>query len=151
MSIDFSIYKKKLKEKKELKFKAAAGGDIPKRIANLAQHSDTTENHYFTYRNYHGTVNGYVERKEADQTNDGKKKFIPYSLTEDGEWQCKAWPDNRCLYNEHLLKQHPDKPVLISEGEKAAAYGTANYKDYVHVSFQGGSNLKLQIKQTTNT
>ena len=87
-----------------------------------------------------GTVNNsYVERKEASKTNDGKKKFIPYSLTEDGKWESKAWPDNRCLYNEHLLKQYPDKPVLISEGEKAAVYGKDNYKDYVHVSFQGGS------------
>ena len=139
MSIDFSDYKKKLKEKKLPKFKVAAGGDMPARIANLAQHSDTADRDYFTYRNYHGTVNSYVERKEASKTNDGKKKFIPYSLTEDGKWECKAWPDNRCLYNEHLLKQYPDKPVLISEGEKAAVYGKDNYKDYVHVSFQGGS------------
>ena len=139
MSIDFSDYKKKLKEKKLPKFKVAAGGDMPARIANLYQYSETAENNFFTYRNYHGTVNGYVERKEADKTNDGKKKFIPYSLTEDGKWESKAWPDNRCLYNEHLLKQHPELPVLISEGEKAAAYGTDNYKDYVHVSFQGGS------------
>ena len=108
MSIDFSDYKKKLKEKKLPKFKVAAGGDMPGRIANLAQYTDTTENNYFTYRNYHGTVNGYVERKEAGKTNDGKKKFIPYSLTEDGKWESKAWPDNRCLYNEHLLKQYPD-------------------------------------------
>ena len=139
MSIDFSDYKKKLKEKKLPKFKVAAGGDMPARIANLAQHSDTADRDYFTYRNYHGTVNSYVERKEASKTNDGKKKFIPYSLTEDGKWESKAWPDNRCLYNEHLLKQYPDKPVLISEGEKAAVYGKDNYKDYVHVSFQGGS------------
>jgi len=139
MSIDFSDYKKKLKEKKLPKFKVAAGGDMPGRIANLAQYTETTENNYFTYRNYHGTVNGYVERKEAHETNDGKKKFIPFSLTEDGKWESKAWPKDRCLYNEHLLKQYPDKPVLISEGEKAAVYGKDNYKDYVHVSFQGGS------------
>lgn len=73
MSIDFSDYKKKLKEKKLPKFKVAAGGDMPARIANLAQHSDTADRDYFTYRNYHGTVNSYVERKEASKTNDGKR------------------------------------------------------------------------------
>ena len=139
MSIDLSEYKKKLKEKKSPKFKVAAGGDMPARIANIYQYSETAENDFFTYRNYHGTVNGYVERIEGDKTKDGKKKFIPHSLTEDGKWEMKAWPDNRCLYNEHLLKQYPELPVLVSEGEKAAAYGKANYDDYVHVSFQGGS------------
>ena len=37
--------------------------------------------------------------------------------------------------------------MLYSEGEKAAVYGKKNYKDYVHVTFQGGSKA-VQIKQT---
>ena len=139
MSIDYSTYKKKLQEKKLPKFKAAAGGDMPAQIANMSQYTDTAENKYFTYRNFNGTVNSYIIRKEVSETKDGKKKFIPFSLTEDGKWESKAWPNNRCLYNEDLLKQSPDLPVVISEGEKAAVYGKKNLKDYVHVTFQGGS------------
>ncbi|MDC3410267.1 DUF5906 domain-containing protein [Candidatus Pelagibacter ubique] len=139
MSIDYSNYKKQLKEKTLPKFKAAVGGDMPPQIANLAKYTDTAEKNYFTYRNYHGGINSYIIRKEAIDTNDGKKRFTPFSLTEDGKWESKAWPDNRCLYNEYKLKTHPDKPVLISEGEKAVVYGNKNITDYVHVTFQGGS------------
>ena len=147
MSIDYSTYKKKLQEKKLPKFKAAAGGDMPAQIANMSQYTDTAENKYFTYRNFDGTVNSYIIRKEASETKDGKKKFIPFSLTEDGKWESKAWPNNRCLYNEDLLKQIPDLPVLISEGEKAAVYGKKNLKDYVHVTFQGGSKAVDKTNQ----
>ena len=37
MSIDYSNYKKQLKEKTLPKFKAAVGGDMPPQIANLAK------------------------------------------------------------------------------------------------------------------
>ena len=139
MSIDYSAYKKKLKEKKLPKFKSVAIGERPPEIANLSQYSDTANRDYFTYINYHGSVNGYVRRKEAHDTKDGKKLFIPFSINEDGEWMKLAWSMNRCLFNEDQLNKFPDKPVLISEGEKAAVYGEKNLENYVHVSWQGGS------------
>ena len=139
MSINYSDYKKNLKEKKLPKFKSAAIGEQPPEIANLSQFTDTANRDYFTYINYHGSVNGYVRRKEAHDTKDGKKLFVPFSINENGEWMKLAWSRNRCLFNESELKKFPDKPVLISEGEKAAVYGEKNLEDYVHVSWQGGS------------
>lgn len=36
-------------------------------------------------------------------------------------WHKKAWPTNRPLYNLHHLRQRPNAPVVIGEGEKVAA------------------------------
>lgn len=139
MSIDLSEYKKKLKEKKLPKFITVTIGDRPPEVDKLNQYTDTHDNNYFTYLNYDGSVAFYVIRKEAHETKNGKKLFYVYSKDEKGEWHKKAWPENRCLYNEFDLKLKPDAPVVIHEGEKAAVYGKKNYKDYVHVTFQGGS------------
>ena len=80
-------------------------------------------------------------RKEAHETKNGSKLFIPYSFDEDKQdWIKKAWDKDRCLFDEHKLKEQLELPVLISEGEKAAVYGKNNLKSYVHVTWQGGSN-----------
>jgi len=139
MSIDYSDYKKKIKEKKLPKFVSTNIGDRPPEVDKLAQYTDTHEKNYFTYTSYHGAVAFYAIRKEAHETKDGKKLFYVYSKDEKGEWHRKAWPENRCLYNEFDLKQKPDAPVVIHEGEKAARYGKLNYPHYVHVTWQGGS------------
>ena len=139
MSIDLSEYKKKLKEKKLPKFITVTIGDRPPEVDKLNQYTDTSDNNYFSYLNYDGSVAFYVIRKEAHETKNGKKLFYVYSKDEKGEWHRKAWSENRCLYNEFDLRLKPDAPVVIHEGEKAAVYGKKNYKDYVHVTFQGGS------------
>ena len=139
MSIDLSEYKKKLKEKKLPKFVTVTIGDRPPEVDKLNQYTDTSDNNYFSYLNYDGSVAFYVIRKEAHETKNGKKLFYVYSKDEKGEWHRKAWSENRCLYNEFDLRLKPDLPVVIHEGEKAAVYGKKNYKDYVHVTFQGGS------------
>ena len=139
MSIDYSAYKNKLKEKKLPKFIEATGIELPPEISNLSQYTDTLNRDYFPYYNYNGGTCFYVRRKEASENKNGKKIFYAFSYGEDGKWHKLSWPNNRCLYNEHLLKTHQDKPVLISEGEKAAAYGSKNFSDYVHVAWSGGS------------
>ena len=139
MSIDLSEYKKKLKEKKLPKFVTVTIGDRPPEVDKLNQYTDTSDNNYFSYLNYDGSVAFYVIRKEAHETKNGKKLFYVYSKDEKGEWHRKAWSENRCLYNEFDLRLKPDAPVVIHEGEKAAVYGKKNYKDYIHVTFQGGS------------
>jgi dGTP triphosphohydrolase len=139
MSIDYSKYKKAVKEKKLPKFVSTTIGDKPAEVEKLSQYTDTHEKNYFTYTSYHGSVAFYAIRKEANETKDGKKLFYVYSKDEKGEWHRKAWPENRCLYNEFDLKLKPDAPVVIHEGEKAARYGKLNYTDYVHVTWQGGS------------
>ena len=139
MSIDLSEYKKKLKEKKLPKFVTVTIGDRPPEVDKLNQYTDTSDNNYFSYLNFNGSVAFYVIRKEAHETKNGKKIFYVYSKDEKGEWHKKAWSENRCLYNEFDLRLKPDLPVVIHEGEKAAVYGKKNYKDYVHATFQGGS------------
>ena len=138
MSIDYQNFKKDKKPKKEYGY--APGGDLPKEVSNLMQYTDTADNKYFVYRTYDGAIQFYIVRKEAHETKDGKKRFTPYSFDpKENKWCPNSWEENRCLYNEDKLKENPDKPVLISEGEKAAAYGSKHYKDYVHVSWSGGS------------
>ena len=139
MSINYGEYREDKSPK--ITFHFAPSGTLPKEIANLSQFTDAHEQRYFTYRNYDGQVQSYIVRREANETPHGKKIFKPYSYDQDKkEWISKAWQDNRCLFQEHKLKEQPDLPVLISEGEKAAVYGKNNLKSYVHVSWQGGSN-----------
>lgn len=58
----------------------------------------------------------YVSRYDGP---DGKS-FMPRCYIGKGQWAAKAWPAPRPLYGLELLKQYPDKPILIVEGEKAA-------------------------------
>ena len=139
MSIDYSDYKKKLKERKLPKFVSVTIGDRPPEVQKMSQYTDTAENNYFTYIKKDGSVAFYVIRKEAHEQKNGKKLFYVYSKDEKDEWHRKAWPDNRCLYNEFDLTRQPDAPVVIHEGEKAARYGKLNFPYFVHVAWQGGS------------
>ena len=122
MSINYGEYREDKSPK--ITFHFAPSGTLPNEIANLSQFTDAHEQRYFTYRNYDGQVQSYIVRREANETPHGKKIFKPYSYDQDKkEWISKAWQDNRCLFQEHKLKEQPDLPVLISEGEKAAVYG----------------------------
>jgi predicted P-loop ATPase/5S rRNA maturation endonuclease (ribonuclease M5) len=47
------------------------------------------------------------------------KQFCPFSYN-NGVLQYKSLPNNRPLYNLPAIIQHPDRPVIIVEGEKAA-------------------------------
>tara|TARA_R110002124_G_scaffold240023_2_gene405150 strand:+ start:2239 stop:4443 length:2205 start_codon:yes stop_codon:yes gene_type:complete len=112
----------------------------PNEISNLMQYSDTAGK-YFVYRNYHNEICFFVRRKEPDETNDGKKKITPYSFDEKSmTWKTRAWPSDRVLYKEEDLKLHPKKPVVVHEGEKAVNAAEKLLPDYIHVSWQGGSN-----------
>ena len=137
MSIDYRDYKKKKKPEREYSY--APSGDMPNEVKRLMQYTDTANSKYFVYRNYNDEIQSYIVRKESHETKDGKKKFTPYSYDPKNEkWWPNSWPENRCLFNEDKLKDN-NKPVLISEGEKAAAYGSKHYKDFIHVSWSGGS------------
>ena len=54
-------------------------------------------------------------------------------------WQFKAPPSPRPPYNLHRLAEHPNAPVLVVEGEKAAEAATALFPDLVVTTWQGGS------------
>lgn len=65
------------------------------------------------------------------------KQFIPWRLI-DGKWKAK-FPDPRPLYGLDLLKQRPDAPVLIVEGEKCAEAARAIAPSFVVVTWAGGA------------
>ena len=74
----------------------------------------------------------------------GGKIFTPYTFCSraDGtkSWQRKNLDAPRPLYNLRDLKQRPDVPVLVVEGEKAADAAAKLFPDFVVVTSPGGSN-----------
>ena len=92
--------------------------------------------HVWTYHSEDEDVLFFVARYDSDSS----KSFLPFSFSSDKhKWVNKAWPEPRPLYNLHLLKAHPDKPVLIVEGEKAADAASKFTPPYVVVTWSGGS------------
>ena len=103
------------------------------------------EDAVFEYKNYHNETCYWVRRYEPDETKDGKKSIKPFSYDDaTGTWKQRAWSKDRVLYREHRLKTYPKKPVLILEGEKAVNAAEKIFKDYVCVSWQGGTNAVHQ-------
>lgn len=47
------------------------------------------------------------------------------------------WTLSQCLFGEHLLRQYPDKTVVLVEAEKTAIIGSAIYPDYVWLATGG--------------
>ena len=119
----------------------------------MANHARKFQNpNLFTYKNVNNVVCFYIERKEACESKDGKKKFIPHSLwcrkdnSEFLEWKNKDWNENKPLYNEHLIPTTNLK-ILICEGEKAANFVNTNSylkSKFLAVCWSGGSNRVYQ-------
>lgn len=73
---------------------------------------------------------------------DGKEIRQHTYHKENGQWLNKALPEPRPLFNCLELLDNPDKPVLIVEGEKAAAAAMRmpEFKNFVVVTWSGGAN-----------
>ncbi|NPU98910.1 MAG: DUF3987 domain-containing protein [Candidatus Omnitrophica bacterium] len=74
---------------------------------------------------------------------DGKKDVIPQTLWRNKltgalEWRWKAYPAPRPLYNLHCLAGHPDRPVVVVEGEKAADAAARLFPYHVITTSPGG-------------
>ena len=68
-----------------------------------------------------------------------RKEFVPWTWN-GSQWDMKAWPEPRPLFGLDILAEHPDAPVLIVEGEKAAdAARTIVGVASVVVSWPGGA------------
>ena len=52
------------------------------------------------------------------------------------------WQLSQCLFGEHLLKNHPDKVVVLVESEKSAVIGSAIFPDYVWLATGGKSQMR---------
>lgn len=90
----------------------------------------------WAYRDGTGAVLYFIARYDGPE----RKQFIPWSWRSDGKWVNKAWPEPRPLYGLELLAAHPERAVMVVEGEKAAdaARSIAGHV-YNVVTWQGGS------------
>jgi putative DNA primase/helicase len=93
----------------------------------------------WTYRDAEGRLLGYAVRFECD----GKKQILPHAYCRhpDGSegWCWKSFAAPRPLYGLDRLAARPDAPVLIVEGEKTADAASSIFKEYVAVTWPGGS------------
>ncbi len=92
----------------------------------------------WTYRDEAGRQMFHVARYEEA---DGKKLFAPWSWSrETNGWVMKGWDSPRPLYGLDILAEHPNQPVMVVEGEKAAeAARRMAGKVYSVVSWPNGS------------
>ncbi|MDD4033580.1 MAG: DUF6371 domain-containing protein, partial [Bacteroidales bacterium] len=59
----------------------------------------------------------------------------------------EEWALTQCLFGEHLLRQHPFKPVALVESEKTAVICNAFWPEYIWLATGGKSQLndRLQV------
>lgn len=69
---------------------------------------------------------------------EGRKQILPLTWGPGG-WEWKGLPPPRPLYNLHVLAARPDAPVLVTEGEKAAAAAAALLPQMVAITSPNGS------------
>ncbi len=93
---------------------------------------------------YHYTETFEVWRFDLD---DGGKEIRPLSRT-DGQWKWKTTPAPRPLYRLSELAAHPNKPVLLVEGEKTTETARFLIDDHVIATWPGGAHMTKYIDWT---
>lgn len=80
-----------------------------------------------------------VRTKYFDDEGKEHKQVKPWTI-QNGRLTNKFHPDikTKPIYNLHWLKKHPEKTVLIVEGEKTADAATKLFPEYVCISWMGG-------------
>ncbi len=124
-------------------------------LRDISKHLDTqyTLVAQHPYHDSQGNVIQYTLRLQ-EKGNPSKKIVLPLSF---GRYHQSSHKPKWCLkrfqfekgkspiYNSHLLKEHPDKPVIIVEGEKTADAGVALFEHAVTISWLGGSGATKQV------
>ena len=74
----------------------------------------------------------------------GEKAILPLCFGQYGanrpQWQWKALPEPRPLYNLPCLTALPEAPVLLVEGEKTADAAQALFPNFATLTWSGGAN-----------
>jgi hypothetical protein len=99
------------------------------------------------YRNNNGLLEGYVCRFETTkQDGTPSKEFRPYrygALSKNGQakvgWHWKGWDENRPLYGLDELREHPNAPVIVVEGEKKVDAARRLFPDHIAVCPMNGA------------
>lgn len=93
----------------------------------------------YPYLRSDGRLLGYVVRLEDAS---GKKITPMLTYCKNGEgykqWRFKGFGDNRPLYGLDILKNRPEKPVLVVEGEKTCNAARRIFRSYVVTTWSGG-------------
>ena len=127
-----------------------------KQLQNKEENNKVIDGIY-AYKNIKNELCGYVVRIKDIANN--TKVTLPVVYTENNHgiksWRSKGLGEDRCLYNEHLLKDS-NKPVLIVEVEKTADSAHSLYPEFDVFNLSGGANgfdksnwSVLQDKQVT--
>ncbi|OYD85733.1 hypothetical protein CHT98_02945 [Azospirillum brasilense] len=95
----------------------------------------------WAYRDANGDLLGMVCRFDR---GDGGKDVVPLvfarnTATGETAWRWQAFPTPRPLYGLDRLAAHPDAPVLVVEGEKAADAAAPLFPGHIAVTSPGGS------------
>ncbi len=129
--------------KKEYKQPAAQWVQImPKKdfqVTEIFHKEHGTPTRVFTYMTAEKIVIGYTCRFDLQ---DGSKQVLPFSYFTNGKQEGWMWGGlgvPRPLYNLDVLADHPNKPIIIVEGEKTADAGIHLFPDHVIVTWIGGA------------
>jgi ATP-dependent exoDNAse (exonuclease V) alpha subunit len=97
------------------------------------------ESERYAYKDAEGHILGYVVRLE-DLAGNKITPPLTYCRNEKGieQWRWKGFEENRSLYGLDQLKQHPDRPVLVVEGEKTCEAARKLFPDHVVMTWSGG-------------
>ncbi len=93
----------------------------------------------FSYKDADEHVLGYVVRLE-DKKGNKITPTLTYCVNEKGEqqWRWKGFGNDRPLYGLEQLKQKPNAPVLVVEGEKTCEAARTLFPDHAVVTWSGG-------------
>jgi hypothetical protein len=95
---------------------------------------------FWLYHDQQGRVLGLVCRWDHPG---GGKTIRPYTPSRNANgdiaWQWKGWAEPRPLYGLSRLAAHPDAPVLVAEGEPAAAAAQKLFPDMAATTWAHGA------------
>jgi len=94
------------------------------------------------YKTIDGDTYCYTERNWDYAEN--RKVVTPWTF-QNGKWVKKLFPVHNRLFNLHLLKLFPEKPILIVEGEKAATAGMSLFTDFNVMTWLGGTSAVNKV------
>ena len=94
----------------------------------------------YEYRTADGGLGFLIDRYQGKDGKSFAQLTLWRNATGRMEWRWKSPPAPRLLYGLDLLAARPAAPVIVCEGEKAAAAARTLAHEYVCISWPGGSN-----------
>lgn len=100
----------------------------------------------YAYLDAQGHLLGYTVRLEDAQ---GHKMVLPLTYCQntqhEQQWRWQGFGEDRPLYGLNRLAEHPDKPVLLVEGEKTAEAAQRLFPETVAITWPGGAGAVSKV------